>query len=244
MNEKKHRKIAMIHQPHFLPWPPYFIRMLSSDVVILLDNVKFHKNYYHNRTKLIDNYGKEFWFTIPIVHSTRNGTIKNVKIDKHINSEKIFRTINMRCIYLKNNVFDIKYIKKIFDEFDNLCELNIKLIEYIITIICDSTNIRKPEIVKCSDIISNSNIDRTERLILLCKKYGCNGIVMGLDSIKCHNIELLLNNNILVFNANNFDDYYKKEVSIIKYLAEDKEYNISQIIKFINEEKCRFRSDL
>jgi len=244
MNVKTQRKIAMIHQPHFLPWPPYFIRMLSSDVVILLDNVKFHKDYYHNRTKLIDNNGKEFWFTIPIVHSTRNGTIKNVKIDKSLNSKKIFRTINMRCVYLKNYISELKYIKETFDKSENLCELNIKLIEYIVNIICDSTNVEKPKIVKCSDVISDSSIDRTERLILLCQKYGCNGIVMGLDSIKCHNIELLLNNDILVFNANNFNDYYKKEISIIKYLAETKEDNISQIIKFANEEKIRFRSDL
>ena len=35
------KKVAVIHQPDFLPWPGFFHRLLRADLYIALDHVQF-----------------------------------------------------------------------------------------------------------------------------------------------------------------------------------------------------------
>jgi hypothetical protein len=54
-----------IHQSQYLPWPPYFKKMASADVFVLMDNVQFQKNGVQNRNQ-IRNKEQAFWLTIPV----------------------------------------------------------------------------------------------------------------------------------------------------------------------------------
>ncbi len=60
------RRTATVHQPHFLPWPPYLGRLILSDHFVVLDDVPFRKNYYQNRTRLLSPGGDPFWLTLPV----------------------------------------------------------------------------------------------------------------------------------------------------------------------------------
>jgi len=42
------------HQPNFIPWLPFFMKMAMSDHLLLLANVQFEKNGYQNRFKYKD----------------------------------------------------------------------------------------------------------------------------------------------------------------------------------------------
>lgn len=53
-------KIA-IHQPNFIPWFPYFLKMHKADVFVLLTECQFEKNGYQNRARI---HGR--WWTIPV----------------------------------------------------------------------------------------------------------------------------------------------------------------------------------
>ena len=71
-----------IHQPQFLPWLSYFLKIEKSDKFIFLDDVSFHKNGLQNRNKIKNSNG-DFWLTVPILHSRQK--IIDVKINNKIN---------------------------------------------------------------------------------------------------------------------------------------------------------------
>lgn len=60
--------IITIHQPQYLPWIPYFAKILQSDLFIFLDNVSFQKNGVQNRNQIKTANGKT-WLTVPVKQS-------------------------------------------------------------------------------------------------------------------------------------------------------------------------------
>lgn len=54
-----------VHQSQYVPWPPYFKKVASADIFVILDNVQFQKNGVQNRN-MIRNKQKAFWLTIPV----------------------------------------------------------------------------------------------------------------------------------------------------------------------------------
>lgn len=67
-----------IHQPQYLPWIPYFSKVLSSDYFVVLDNVSFQKNGLQNRNQIKTSSGK-LWLTVPVKQSFGQ-LIKDVEI--------------------------------------------------------------------------------------------------------------------------------------------------------------------
>ena len=47
-----------IHQPQYIPWLSYFLKIAQSDKFILLDTVSFQKNGLQNRNELKDSNGR------------------------------------------------------------------------------------------------------------------------------------------------------------------------------------------
>ncbi len=54
-----------IHQPQYIPWLPYFLKVAESDVFVLLDSVEFQKNGLQNRNQLKTAAGP-LWLTVPV----------------------------------------------------------------------------------------------------------------------------------------------------------------------------------
>lgn len=61
------KKTVTIHQPQYLPWIPFFDKIIRSDHFILLDNVQFQKNGIQNRNKIKSMNGAQ-WLTVPVRH--------------------------------------------------------------------------------------------------------------------------------------------------------------------------------
>lgn len=72
--------LITIHQPEHMPWLGFFNKMNNADVIILLDNCPFRKNYYQNRNRIRGSSGLD-WITVPVVKKALTHTlIKDVKI--------------------------------------------------------------------------------------------------------------------------------------------------------------------
>ena len=54
--------IVTIHQPEHFPYEGFFQKIKSADLFVVLDNVKYKKNDYQNRNRLINTQGKPEWF--------------------------------------------------------------------------------------------------------------------------------------------------------------------------------------
>lgn len=194
--------LVMIHQPHFIPWPGYFARCLASSAVVFLDNVRFKKDYFHNRTKIVRRDGSVRWLTIPVDHTTRQLSINKVMISSAFKN----RVINniLRDSYCSSPDFkDI--LAKIEQSLDScrgsLASLNINLLRYIINNLT-SDRCPPPEMYLASEFEHEN--DRTKRLITISQNLHCDGILMGEDSFRCHNIQALLDHGIVPY-ALNFD---------------------------------------
>lgn len=68
-----------IHQPEFAPWLGFFHKASLADVLILLDDVPFRKNYFQNRNRV--RSGEETrWLTVPVEHGGLSAKIREVRI--------------------------------------------------------------------------------------------------------------------------------------------------------------------
>ncbi|MCH7482406.1 MAG: WbqC family protein [Chloroflexi bacterium] len=67
-----------IHQPEFIPWLGFFHKASLADMLVVLDDAQFRKNYFQNRNRIRTAEGS-VWVTVPV---TRNlGTpINEVRI--------------------------------------------------------------------------------------------------------------------------------------------------------------------
>src|SRR5579859_1286442 len=56
---------ATFYHPYFLPWLGYFSKIEISDVMVILDRVKFRRNHI-KRVQIIGTNGNPEWLTLPV----------------------------------------------------------------------------------------------------------------------------------------------------------------------------------
>jgi hypothetical protein len=158
--------IVSIHQPDYLPWLGFFDKVARCDVFVLLDNVKFSKNYFHNRNKIRTPDGW-IWLTVPVLTKGKSEQkINEVKINNITEkkwAQKHWRSIeqNYRKAPFFNkyaDFFEELYAKK----WDSLAELNKTIVEYLVKMFGLDT--------KLYDVASLDNIkgSSTELLVSIC----------------------------------------------------------------------------
>lgn len=127
-------KKVTIHQPQYIPWVPYFDKILQCEVFIFLDNVQFQKNGLQNRNWIKNPQGPQ-WLTIPVKH--RFGQlICETRIADQKALSKHLKTIEIN--YKKAPCFD-KIFPLISETFshtqENLsqlcCDLIVKFLNYL-----------------------------------------------------------------------------------------------------------------
>jgi len=110
-----------IHQSQFLPWIPYFYKILKSDIFIIMDDVQYQKNGFQNRNKIKTPTG-ESYLTIPVV-SKSTSLINEVTILNSIHISKFLKTLT--CNYSRAKYFDIVFNKiKTLTEKNNYIKLD------------------------------------------------------------------------------------------------------------------------
>lgn len=161
-----------IHQPQYLPWLPYFIKIEESDVFIFLDTVDFQKNGLQNRNQIKTAQGPH-WLTVP-VRQQLGQKIRDVKIDNNTDwRRKHWQTIQ-QC-YRKVPVFKAyeKDLETLYArEWDELNQLNIELT----TLMLGWMNIR-------TQIIRSSQMKATgaasDLVLNLCLEAGATRYLSG-----------------------------------------------------------------
>lgn len=188
-------RIGMVHQPHFLPWPGYLARSLAVDVFVVLDNVKFNRNHYQQRTKFIDRDAKLRWLSLPLDNVTRSGLISNVKITSD------FRLKKWQCPVIESYrdvpIFEQSWravTERMNANHPNFCDVSLSLLEWTISGLCDSLSRPKVEILRASHIESSQ--DRTMRLVDICRNQKITHLVMGNYAAESHDMGLLIKSGV------------------------------------------------
>jgi len=164
--------IVSIHQPQYMPWLPYFSKIARADTFVFLDNVQFQKNGLHNRNELKNSNGR-FWLTVP-VSAHLGDKLKEVKPVNTGWSKKHIKSIKLnygKSIYYE---FFTNHIQNILEQnFENLVDLNIKIIE----IICRKYFKINTEIIRQSDIDVEG--EKSELILNICKNLNAKNYLSG-----------------------------------------------------------------
>lgn len=162
-----------IHQPQYLPWLPYFLKINQSDVFIILDTVDFQKNGLQNRNQIKTAQGAH-WLTVP-VRQQLGQKIFDVKIDNSTAwRRKHWQTLQHN--YGKAHAFK-DYEKDLealyMHEWEGLCELNIE----VISMMMRWMNIQTP-VLRSSQMKATGNA--SDLVLNLCLEVGATRYLSGL----------------------------------------------------------------
>lgn len=164
---------VVVHQPHFLPWEPYFARLARADLFVVLDDVVFKKGYFHNRTVISDGSGGGRLLTLPVKKSNQVTISKVELVGTHENRKCAYSIANayLRFKELRNFVDEI--CSKVESAPDLLMPLNMELINSVFNVL----GITPPEIAYASAIALSQ--ERTARLIDICHRTGATTMLVG-----------------------------------------------------------------
>ena len=117
-----------MHQPMYIPWIPYFVKLVHSDVMVFFDNVQYprSKNYI-NRNYIKTTSGPSL-LTVSIKKRSSLSNINEIEIDNKINwQKKHWKSISLnykksKYFNLFKNDFEELYLNK---KWNLISELNI-----------------------------------------------------------------------------------------------------------------------
>jgi len=158
-----------ISQPTFFPWIGYFDIIDQVDIFIILDDVDFSKQSWHQRNKFKTSQ-KLKWFTVP-VKSGKGRLISEIEI---FDGQRLFKKFKnfTETNYSRSRYFKT-YSKELFEIFEIACvegklaELNIQVIKFFIKLLKIDTKI----------ILSSSlkiNEDRSKKIVNICNHFNVN----------------------------------------------------------------------
>ncbi len=166
--------IVSIHQPHFLPWPGYFNKVIHSDVFVWLHSVQYRKNYFQNRTKIKNGAESPFWLTLP-VHAKLE-----LPIDQVIVADPTWRTRIQRTIeqsYRKTPFFEQCWpaLSSAFQSApDTLDGVNYQSFMALLQLL----DVQHVRVVRAEEIPVVAT-DPTKRLVDMCEWLGATHYIAG-----------------------------------------------------------------
>lgn len=104
-----------IHQSEFIPWVPYFYKILKSDIFIIMDDVQYQKNGVQNRNMIKTPTGASY-VTIPVSRNSQT-LINEVEITDRIYLDKFLKT-------LKNNYSKAQFFDDVYSGIESLITKN------------------------------------------------------------------------------------------------------------------------
>ena len=200
-----------IHQSQFSPWLPYFFKIISCDLFIILDDVQYQKNGVQNRNQIKTPHGAA-WLTMPVKYKL--GTkIDEVEIDSRVNINKILRTLEMN--YKKSRYFSFIYNEirheMTFGHSDKLNDINIRLLNLFLKLM----NIKTP--IKCSSNIKTRK-SKDDLVIELLLNNNAKEYLTGKGALSYMDLNKFYENNIKVYTYDFVYREYEQQWNKIGFL--------------------------
>lgn len=175
--------IVSIHQPEHFPYLGFFQKMKSSDLFVILDDVKFKKNDFQNRNRFMNRSGVEEWFTVPVEKNANSKNIKDVLVgqDPH-----------WRDRIKKQIMFNLKHeVASVYDVGNMLVDVNVASIEW-----CRKKLSIETPMIRSSTLDVNGN--KSELLLNICKTLKATKYLSGQGGVDYLDVELFERENIRV----------------------------------------------
>lgn len=222
-----------IHQSQFSPWLPYFYKIISSDLFIILDDVQYQKNGVQNRNQIKTPQGAA-WLTLPV--KNKLGTkINEIEIYSSVNIDKVLRTLEMN--YRKSRYFNFIFekikLEMTTEAGNSLNAINVRLLKLFLSLL----DIKTPIVYSSSINISTCKDDLIIEILL---NSNAGEYLTGKGALAYMNLDKFYKNNIKLYTYNfNYTEYEQQwnkigflpNLSIIDLLFNDFENALRYIIK-------------
>lgn len=168
-------KIA-IHQPHYLPWVPYFDKIAKCDLFIFLDDVEFSKGSFQNRCEIPTTHGDKY-LTVPLLkHKSDERIDKLVIAEQHNWRRKHLRTLEMFHSKLEHYNVVMTMVRNILGTpTTNFAQLSMN---FVVTM-CEMLGINV-DFVCASEFKVKGK--KTEKIIKLCEEVDGDEYISGPDT--------------------------------------------------------------
>lgn len=171
-------RIVTIHQPEHLPYLGFFHKVSMCDTLVLLDNVRFEKNYFQNRNRVNTAAGEKY-ITVPVTDT--HGPINKVRICLGYFSHQCKK--NAKTIiqaYRKTPFFEV-YGYEFLNVYQgnkperfSLSAYNEDLLRYLFVTLGINVNV-----VRASELGVTGS--KTDLLVDICRKVGADKYVSGVS---------------------------------------------------------------
>ena len=163
-----------ILQPSYLPWLGFFDQMHRSDQFVLFDDVQFTRRDWRNRNRIRVREGSA-WLTVPVIQKNKyEQSLLETKIDNStLWRHKHLETI--RCHYSKTPYFELYFpwCEQIYNnEWKFLLDLSLETIHFL----KEQLKIDTPLLLSSQ---LETPVNKTERLIAICKQLGATHYLSG-----------------------------------------------------------------
>ena len=206
-------KIISIRQPGYIPYLGFFKKIESVDAFVFLDDVQYSRGDWDNRNK-IRTIDDSMWLTIPILN--KSGELLNqVKID--YSKDWVYKHISAIEFNYENTSFFNSYwkdIKSILEKpYNKLFDLNIKLINYFISVLQIET-----KTILSSDLDIDSK--GSKKLLDICKELNADTYLSGELGINYLDVNIFKNENIqIIFEKFKHTQYIQKYLEFIPNMS-------------------------
>jgi hypothetical protein len=160
--------ILTSHQPIFLPWPGFFFKALSSDCMVLLDDVQFPRGTsWLNRNRLKNENG-ELWLTAPV---WKKGRGLQIVRDVELYDRLDWRKKHLRSIaqnYANAPYFD-EYFPIVERVYRNDRPLLVGLNMDVIDLLWEALSLRPKPLLQSSLGVKGRG---TELIVSICERVG------------------------------------------------------------------------
>lgn len=154
-------KTIAIHQPNYLPWAGYFLKMAACDVFVVHDNVQITKRGPTRRVKIHskNTLDKTQWLTVPLKKHSDYTLIKDLEISWEVDWTK--KHLNqIKDAYIQRTYFDdfFPLLVEWYQEVKALTSLSLVNV-FFIKKIMQELNIKKEIIYSSSLPVSGKGTD-------------------------------------------------------------------------------------
>lgn len=175
-------KIVTIHQPEHLSYLGFFHKVRKADELVLLDNVKFEKNYFQNRNRIYTCNGEEY-ITVPVTN--KNDIISRVFLSREWEIQKKRNCKKIELAY-RNTPYWKEYGEWFLSVYtcyyETLEDLNVALLEFVLSVFGIGTNIVFAQSMK------NAVGSKTDLLVNILKEREADKYIAGCSG--CDYLEL------------------------------------------------------
>ena len=221
-----------IMQPYFLPYIGYFQLISATDSFVIYDNIKYTKQSWINRNRILIN-GKYEYITLPLRNDSDHLYISQRYLSNSFSrdKQKLLRKVN-------NNYQNAPFFLNVYELLNEILEFRdnnlFRFIFNSLILVCKYLEINSNFIVS-STLPIDHTLKAENKVLAICKQIQADCYINPIGGIKLYSKERFSDNNIDLFFLN---------PKPVNYLQNNTEFvpnlSILDVMMFNSKDRIKF----